>query len=53
VPQQHFDQPGKSPFMDMELVPKYADEGAASGSNAGVRIDPAALHNLGVRLATV
>jgi len=53
VPQQHFDHPGKSPFMDMELVPKYADEGAASGSNAGVRIDPAALHNLGVRLATV
>src|SRR3546814_10246627 len=27
VPTQHFDKPGKSPFMDMELVPKYADEG--------------------------
>ena len=26
VPDQHFDKPGKSPFMDMELVPKYADE---------------------------
>ncbi len=57
VPQQHFDKPGKSPFMDMELVPKYADEGAASGAengtDVGVRIDPAAIQNLGVRLATV
>ncbi len=26
VPNQHFDKPGKSPFMDMQLVPKYADE---------------------------
>src|SRR3546814_10860641 len=26
VPSQHFDKPGKSPFMDMQLVPKYADE---------------------------
>jgi Cu(I)/Ag(I) efflux system membrane fusion protein len=25
VPDQHFDKPGKSPFMDMELVPKYAE----------------------------
>ena len=24
VPDKHFDKPGKSPFMDMELVPKYA-----------------------------
>ena len=29
VPDQHFDKPGKSPFMDMQLVPKYAP-GAAS-----------------------
>ena len=26
VPGQKFDKPGKSPFMDMQLVPKYADE---------------------------
>lgn len=26
VPEKRFDKPGKSPFMDMELVPKYADE---------------------------
>ena len=25
-PEVHFDHPGKSPFMDMQLVPKYADE---------------------------
>ncbi len=24
VPDQHFDKPGPSPFMDMDLVPKYA-----------------------------
>jgi Cu(I)/Ag(I) efflux system membrane fusion protein len=50
VPAQHFDKPGKSPFMDMQLVPRYADEGAAE---AGVQIDPARLQSLGVRYATV
>ncbi|WP_103102978.1 efflux RND transporter periplasmic adaptor subunit [Pseudomonas sp. LFM046] len=49
-PQQHFDQPGKSPFMDMELVPKYADD---AGADAAVRIAPDIQQNLGVRLATV
>jgi len=49
VPSQHFDKPGKSPFMDMQLVPKYAD-GAAG--EAGVKIDPARVQNLGVRVAT-
>lgn len=49
-PQQRFDKPGKSPFMDMQLVPKMADE---SGAGAGVKIDPAVLQNLGSRLAAV
>src|SRR5262245_19762288 len=48
-PHQHFDRPGKSPFMDMQLVPRYADE----VEEAGVRIDPGVAQNLGVRLATV
>lgn len=48
VPQSHFDKPGKSPFMDMDLVPKYADEGVAAG---GVTIDPRVTQNMGVRLA--
>src|SRR3546814_10452499 len=25
-PERHFDKPGKSPLMDMQLVPKYAAE---------------------------
>lgn len=49
-PTQKFDKPGKSPFMDMELVPKYADADAESGA---VSIDPTVVQNLGVRLATV
>ncbi|MCJ1886640.1 efflux RND transporter periplasmic adaptor subunit [Pseudomonas sp. LA21] len=50
VPQQHFDAPGKSPFMDMQLVPKYAD---ADGDTAAIRIEPGIQQNLGMRLATV
>lgn len=46
VPSQHFDKPGKSPFMDMQMVPKYADEAAGQ---AGVAIDPARTQSLGVR----
>lgn len=49
-PQQHFDKPGKSPFMEMELVPKFADE-VSSGN--GVKIDAQMQQNLGVRLAAV
>jgi Cu(I)/Ag(I) efflux system membrane fusion protein len=26
VPDKHFSKPGKSPYMDMQLVPKYVDE---------------------------
>jgi Cu(I)/Ag(I) efflux system membrane fusion protein len=48
-PQQKFDKPGKSPFMDMELVPKYADEAAAGG----VAVDPRVAQTLGVRTAAV
>jgi Cu(I)/Ag(I) efflux system membrane fusion protein len=49
VPDQHFNKPGKSPFMDMPLVPKYADEAAAGG----VRIDPGLQQNVGIRTALV
>ena len=47
VPAQHFDKPGKSPFMDMQLVPKCAGESAS----AGVQIDPGLVQNFGVRTA--
>jgi Cu(I)/Ag(I) efflux system membrane fusion protein len=50
-PAQHFDKPGKSPFMDMQLVPKYPDRaGAASDS---IAIDSRVVQNLGIRLAQV
>lgn len=51
-PDVRFDKPGKSPFMDMDLVAKYADE-AGDTSSSGVRIDPTQVHNLGLRTAKV
>lgn len=45
VPGQRFDKPGKSPFMDMQLVPKCAGEEASTG----VRIDPGLVQNFGIR----
>jgi Cu(I)/Ag(I) efflux system membrane fusion protein len=48
-PQQRFDKPGKSPFMDMQLVPKYAGEAAADTGT--VSISPRMVQNLGVRTA--
>ena len=50
VPAQHFEKPGKSPFMDMQLIPKYAGD---TPGDAGIRVDAAKVQNLGVRLATV
>lgn len=47
VPGQKFDKPGKSPFMDMELVPVYADE----AQQAGVAVSPGIQQNLGIRVA--
>lgn len=52
-PDQHFDKPGKSPFMDMELEPKYADEGASPADGPSVTIDSRVAQSLGVRLARV
>jgi membrane fusion protein, copper/silver efflux system len=55
-PSQHFDKPGKSPFMDMQLVPKYADRAPSDGGTApsgSIEIDPRVVQNLGIRLATV
>lgn len=49
VPGPRFDKPGKSPFMDMQLVPVYADE----AGDTGVKVSPAVQQNLGVRTAIV
>jgi Cu(I)/Ag(I) efflux system membrane fusion protein len=48
-PAQHFDKPGKSPFMDMQLVPRYSKD-AAAGS---IAVDSRVVQNLGLRLARV
>ena len=65
VPQQRFDQPGKSPFMDMQLVPKCgatagapsssaAPDAASAGAPAGsIAIDSRVVQNLGIRLGAV
>ncbi len=60
VPAQKFDKPGKSPFMDMQLEPKYANEstgdasgGESAGENGGVAISSQTAQNLGIRLEKV
>lgn len=50
VPDQKFDKPGKSPFMDMQLVPKYATE---NGEDSKVSISAITQQNLGIRVVTV
>ena len=50
VPGNKFDKPAKSPFMDMMLVPVYAD-GDSDGSQ--VTVSPRIQQNLGVRTAAV
>ena len=49
VPDQRFDEPGKSPFMDMQLVPKCAGGGAQAGE--GVSISSTQVQNFGIRTA--
>ncbi|MFC3108382.1 efflux RND transporter periplasmic adaptor subunit [Undibacterium arcticum] len=54
VPGQRFDKPGKSPFMDMQLVPVYADDAAGNAADDGmVNINPRVQQNLGIRTAEV
>lgn len=50
-PAQKFDKPGKSPFMDMQLVPVYGDSGG--GDDGAVAINPRVQQNLGLRTAAV
>ncbi len=50
VPGQRFDKPGKSPYMDMPLIPVYEEDNA---DGAAVRIDGRVTQNLGVRTAEV
>lgn len=52
APGKQFDKPGKSPFMDMELVPKYSDEaeGADVGGKPVVAVSAENLQKMGVRV---
>ena len=50
VPGAKFDKPGKSPFMDMDLVPVYADE---TSGDAAVRVPANVTQSLGVRVGTI
>jgi Cu(I)/Ag(I) efflux system membrane fusion protein len=55
VPGNKFDAPAKSPFMDMMLVPVYADgaTSAAAGDASTVTVSPRMQQNLGVRSVLV
>lgn len=55
VPTQKFDRPGKSPFMDMQLVPRYADEAESGAAATGpaLTVSTQAQQSLGLRLAPV
>lgn len=50
-PNYQRDAPGKSP-MGMDLIPVYAEEGAAEDDTA-IKISPSVVNNLGVRTALV
>ena len=50
VPGKRFDKPGKSPFMDMMLVPMYAEGDSDQGQ---VAVSPRMQQNLGMRTAEV
>jgi Cu(I)/Ag(I) efflux system membrane fusion protein len=49
VPAQRFDHPGKSPFMNMQLVPVLA----GANDSGVVEISPQVRQNLGIRTAVV
>jgi RND family efflux transporter MFP subunit len=52
-PQYKADKPGKAPDCGMDLVPKYADENAASMAPGSVNISPDKQQLIGVRTARV
>lgn len=52
VPSEHYDNPDSLSSMGMKTVPKYADEAPATNAVPGISIDPAARHNLGLRVVT-
>ena len=54
-PGQHFDKPGKSPFMDMQLTPKCRESvpSQSLASPGNIDVDSRVVQNLGIRLGRV
>ncbi len=50
-PQHRFEEPGPSPFMDMDLVPRYA--GGGGSEQPAVQVEAAMVQSLGIRSASV
>ncbi|WP_169577418.1 efflux RND transporter periplasmic adaptor subunit [Sinimarinibacterium sp. CAU 1509] len=49
-PEVHFDKPGKSPFMDMQLKPKYASSGSSNqAAQATITVSSQMTQSLGIR----
>ena len=49
VPQERYDNPNSLSSMGMKTQPKYADQ---AGAASGMKIDPSAMQNLGIRVVT-
>ena len=45
-PEVKFDKPGPSPFMDMALVPKFAE----ANESTGIAVSPSIVQSLGIRV---
>ncbi|MES2067857.1 MAG: efflux RND transporter periplasmic adaptor subunit, partial [Pseudomonadota bacterium] len=53
VPQEHYDNPDSLSSMGMKTIPKYPDASAVGANpKPGISIDPSAMQNLGIRVAT-
>ena len=53
VPQEHYDNPDSLSSMGMKTIPKYPDASATGpAAKPGISIDPSAMQNLGIRIAT-
>jgi Cu(I)/Ag(I) efflux system membrane fusion protein len=52
-PNEHFDKPGKSPFMDMQLEPRLASDANQASTSGTVAVDARVVQSLGVRIAPV
>ena len=51
-PEQHFDKPGPSPFMDMPLVAKYTETQANASHSNSIAVNATVVQHLGIRIAS-